>query len=144
MMRQLDATGTAWAPGSRRHPLLTQTLPWEDNLVENASMFYARGRYVLLYSAGRYTTGDYKIGYALCSSPLGGCVKHRWPLLATSGRIAGPGTPDVFRDTAGRLRMAYSAWTSGLVGDISGRHSYIARLTVGRRGVVHVVDRGDS
>jgi len=144
MMRELDATGTAWAPGSRPHPLITQTLPWEDNLVENASMFYARGRYVLLYSAGHYTTADYKIGYAVCTSPVGGCVKRRRPLLATSGRIAGPGTPDAFRDTAGRIRMAYSAWTRGLVGAASGRHTHIATLAIGRHGVVRLVDRGGA
>jgi hypothetical protein len=144
VMRRLDAAGTAWAPGSRPRPLITQTLPWEDDLVENASMLYARGHYVLLYSAGHYTTAGYQIGYALCSSPVGGCVKHPVPLLVTSGRIAGPGTPDAFRDARGRVRMAYSAWTAGLVGDASGRHTFIATLAVDRRGRVRVADRGDG
>ncbi|MGA8211264.1 MAG: glycoside hydrolase family 43 protein, partial [Nocardioidaceae bacterium] len=115
--RRLNRTATAPAAGSRPVNLLTTALGWEGNVVENPSMARAAGRTYLVYSANRYTTAAYAIGYAVCRSAVGPCRRpSRRPLLATGGSVAGPGGPDLFRDGRGRLRMAYAAWDRGRVG----------------------------
>ena len=71
----------------------------------------------LFYSANRYSSANYAIGYAICHSPRGPC--HRLTknaLLAKGGRVDGPGGPDAFVGKSGALRMAYAAWDRGHVG----------------------------
>lgn len=143
-IRRLNHAGTGWARGSRRHNLLTFTQKWEGVIMENPSMIRYRGTLYLFYSANRYQTGHYATGYAICSSLAGPCTKPRsGPLLASSGKISGPGGADAFVDTHGRLRLAYAAWTRGHIGDDAvGRRLHIATLQRNRHtkrlGVRHL------
>ena len=128
-IRRLNARGTGWARGSRRHDLLTFTRPWESVIVENPSMIRYRGTLYLFYSANHYVTSRYATGYAICRTVTGPCTKpRRGPLLASRGRISGPGGADAFTDARGRLRLAYAAWQRGSAG-VGGRRLHIATLS---------------
>ncbi|MGZ4452526.1 MAG: glycoside hydrolase family 43 protein [Nocardioides sp.] len=127
-MRRLNDRGTGWARGSRRHDLLTFTQRWESVIVENPSMIRYRGTLYLFYSANHFSTSRYATGYAICRTAAGPCTKaRRGPLLASRGRIAGPGGASAFTDARGRLRLAYAAWQRGHVGT-GGRRLHIATL----------------
>ena len=66
------------------------------NGVEGPSMIEHEGRYYLCYSANRWDTADYAVGYAICDSPTGPCGKpEEGPWLAGDGRTAGPGGQEV-------------------------------------------------
>ena len=68
-----------------------------------------RGGYVAAYVAP--AAARYAIGYAICRTPVRPCRRQsRGPLLATGGRVSGPGGPDGFVDARGRLRVACAAW----------------------------------
>ncbi|WP_036487489.1 glycoside hydrolase family 43 protein [Nocardioides sp. Iso805N] len=129
-IRRLNRAGTGWARGSHRHNLLSFTQKWEGVIMENPSMIRYQGTLYLFYSANRYQTGHYATGYAICASLAGPCTKPRkGPLLASRGKISGPGGADAFVDTHGRLRLAYAAWKRGHTGDDAvGRRLHIATL----------------
>ncbi len=115
--QRLDPTGSSFAAGSTPHLLLTTARPWEGNVIENPSMVRYAGRTYLFYSANRYSTAQYAIGYAVCRRPYGGCTRPSTkPLLASGGAVDGPGGPDAFVGRSGRLRLAYAAWDRGHVG----------------------------
>ncbi len=153
-VRRLNSRATAFAPGSTNHLLLTTARPWEGNLVENPSMVTYHGYTYLFYSANRYSSANYAIGYAICHSPRGPC--HRLTknaLLAKGGRVDGPGGPDAFVGKSGALRMAYAAWDRGHVGypktarcrsshyGCNQRRLHVAALGV-HHGRLSVLDRG--
>jgi beta-xylosidase len=128
--------------------------PWEGRIIENPAMIRFHKRYYLFYSANSYTTTRYAIGYLICKSWKGGCVRPRKrPLLATGGSIAGPGGPAPFVNTRGRLWLGFHAWDVGAVGYPSSdacreeptgcgqRRLHVARLRVGDNGRLHVVAR---
>lgn len=153
--RRLNRTATAFAPRSIPRNLLTTAQSWEGNVVENPSMVRYDGKIYLLYSANRYSTADYAIGYAVCRGPAGPCRRRApGPLLATGGSVAGPGGPDVFVDRDGSLRMAYAAWDRGHVGYPSStacrstaygcnqRRLHVASLSSDVSGRLYVTDRG--
>jgi beta-xylosidase len=112
--------------------LLRQDRGWERPLIEAPSMVRVDGRYYLFYSANRWESPNYAIGYAIGRSPLGPFTKitRRGPWFASSGGSAGPGGQEFFTDAGGGLRMAYHAWTPGTVGyDAGGARSVrIARV----------------
>jgi beta-xylosidase len=112
--------------GGAASRLLAQERPWEGPLVE-APTFVQVGRHLLLfYSANRYDTSRYAIGYARCSSSTGPCrkVTTRVPWLASRAGAPGPGGQAFFRDRSGGWRVAYHAWTPGRVGyDNGGRRA---------------------
>lgn len=114
-INQLSANGSRVISKPR---LLLQTQEaWEAPLIENPAMIINRGKYYLFYSAGRYGDSSYSTGYAICNSPYGPCTRPSTrPLLATGGRVAGPGGATPFRDRMGRLRLAYAAWDIGNTG----------------------------
>jgi beta-xylosidase len=153
--RRLASTGTAFAPGSHQHFLLQTKSPWEGNVIEAPAMQLYRGHWYLFYSGNKFMTTSYAIGYARCSGPLGPC--HRpsaRPLLATGGRVAGPGAQTALVDLSGQLRLGYSAWTIGRVGyptsstcqqtaaGCNQRRLHVALLSADSRGNLHVVNRG--
>jgi beta-xylosidase len=116
-VRRLNTDATGFARGSRPRLLLTTAKPWEGNIIENPSMVFYGNHTYLFYSANRYQTTSYAIGYAVCDGATGPC--HRpgsTPLLASGGRVDGPGGPDAFVGQDGQLRMAYAAWDRGRVG----------------------------
>ena len=63
-------------------PLLSNTQPWEGDLVEAPQMVVHDGAYVLFYAANTYNTDRYTQGYADCAGALG-------PLHRSSGTVAG-------------------------------------------------------
>lgn len=128
-VRELNAQGNAWAPGSTQQSILTTSVvkksgtpdaqTWEETLVENPSMVKWQGKHYLFYSAGQYSTLDYRTGYAECDSAVGPCrrVSHT-PILATDARwgMGGPGGSNAFVDAQGKLRLATAAWRSERAG----------------------------
>jgi len=103
--------------------LISTTQPWEGPIVEGPSMVRQGGRYYLFYSANRWETASYAIGYAVCAGPAGPCAKPlSGPILASHGDEAGPGSPSVFM-AGGVLRVAFHAWTTPRVGYPAGARS---------------------
>ena len=91
--------------------------PWEWKVIENPSMIGYRGRWYLFYSGGSYANNSYATGYAICTSYVGPCTRASTsPLLATGGRVSGPGGAMAFYDSAKQLRLAYAAWDYGHTG----------------------------
>jgi beta-xylosidase len=153
--QKLNDTATGFAVGSAPRNLLTTQQPWEGNVIENPSMVRYGGHVYLFYSANRYGTSAYAIGYARCRSGVGPCTRvARTPLLATGGSVSGPGGPDAFVGRAGRLRLAYAAWDRGRVGypvskacrhtsrGCNQRRLHVATLAVLDDGRLTVADRG--
>jgi beta-xylosidase len=117
--------------------LITTDQAWEGPIVEGPDLIQAGGRYYLLYSANRWETASYAIGYAVCSSPLGPCTKPMaGPLWSSQGSEIGPGGPSAVSDAFGGWHVAYHAWTAPDVGYGSGgrRSLHVASLTVGPDG----------
>ncbi|MFL5459140.1 MAG: family 43 glycosylhydrolase, partial [Gemmatimonadales bacterium] len=101
--------------------LLQTDQPWEGPLIEGPTMWWKAGVWHLLYSANRWNTGEYAIGYAACAAPLGPCRKlQSVPLMASNGPVAGPGGAEAFVDVQGQHWLAYHAWTAGRVGYAAG------------------------
>lgn len=145
-VRELNAAGTAFLPGSVGRQLLTTAQPWEGSVIEGPDMIRYGGRYYLFYAGNSWASSSYAIGYAICRTVLGPCVRaSSRPLLATGGQVAGPGSPAPTVGPAGALRLGYAAWDYGHVGygDPSNhRRMHVARLTVDAHGLLHVATRG--
>jgi beta-xylosidase len=104
---------------------------WEHPLIEGPSMVKHNGKYYLFYSANWWESLDYAVGYAICDTLTGPCVKPlKKPLFAYKGTVMGPGGEEFFTDTKGNLWMAYHAWTAPNVGYPGGSRSLrIDRVT---------------
>lgn len=90
---------------------------WEGPLIEGPSMVEADGRYVLFYSANRYDTPSYAVGFARCEGPLGPCTKPPGgPWLSRHGDARGPGGQEFFLDRRGNRWMLYHAWVTDQTG----------------------------
>lgn len=151
----LTRDATRLSAYDRPHFLAGAAQSWEGGIVENPAMIRYGGRYYLFYSGNDYASTRYAIGYLICKSWYGGCRRPRTrPILVTGGTIAGPGGATPFADTAGRLRLAYHAWSAGAVGYPSStecrssavgcgqRRLYIANLgVVARTGHLWVKNR---
>ncbi|MBE7189584.1 glycoside hydrolase family 43 protein [Jatrophihabitans endophyticus] len=143
--RPLDAAGTGFAAHSRAHFLLATHRRWEGNVIENPAMIHYGARYFLFYSGNSYTTTKYATGYAICAGPVGPCRRPSSvtkPLLATNRQTAGPGGATPFVGPSGALRLAYAAWDTAHSKPGDAVRLHIARLTVDRRGLLHVASRG--
>jgi beta-xylosidase len=140
--------------GSPTHLLTTQDA-WESPLIENPAMIRYRGQYYLFYSGGSYADDTYATGYARCTSPTGPCTRvSSQPLLASGGRVSGPGGAMPFVDHDGRLRLAYAAWDLGRTGYPSSaacrktargcpqRKLHVATIGVRADGTLTVPQRG--
>lgn len=102
---------------------------WEHGVVEGPYMVLDSGAWYLFYSGGDWKTRGYGVGYATCDGPAGPCTKPRsTPMLASDGRLAGPGGQELFRDTAGRVWMAFHAYTEPDVGYPSSRTLHLLRV----------------
>ena len=113
--RELDASGLAFAPGSAAVQLLEAEQRWEFQIIENPSMVFHDGRYLLFYSAHYWQSRNYSIAVAECAGPLGPCARQRegeWPLLLSRGDQNGPGGADAFVHEDGSLRLLYHAWNA--------------------------------
>ena len=138
--RPLRRNGRGFKPGSHAHRLLRPGRRWEGPVIENPSMIRFGGRLFLFYSANRWYTRHYAVGYAVCRSALGPCRRtQRRPLLASGRRVYGPGGESAFRGPHGRLLLAYAAWPAHRVG--SERRMHIATLKARPHGRLVVARR---
>jgi beta-xylosidase len=129
--QRLDAAAMALV--GPRAVLLDRDRDWEGALIEGPSMWWERGAWHLLYSANRWDSERYAIGYARCDSPLGPCRKRGdGPVMQSDGETAGPGGPEVFADAAGHRWMAYHGWSVDAIGYAEGgvRSLRLARVEV--------------
>lgn len=110
--------------------LLRADRSWEQGVVEGPSMVRDGSRWYLFYSAASWNSSGYAVGYAVCSSPTGPCVKATTdgPLLASQAALEGPGGAEVFRDPDGSAYLAYHAWTQGQVGYPHRRRLHLLRI----------------
>ena len=123
-IRQLDPDGASFAPGTVEVSLLARAAGgWEDPVLENPSLVRAQGRYWLFYSANRWETASYAVGYAECTSVLGPCTRRTGaaPWLPSLGKMLGPGGQDFFTDAAGATWMSVHGWVSPDVGYPTGK-----------------------
>jgi beta-xylosidase len=102
--------------------LLKRDRPWEAPLIEGPSMIEVANQFYLFYSANRWESEDYGVGYAICTTPYGPCSKKTLdgPLVKSSADVLGPGGQEFFTDTNGKLWMAYHAWSAPIVGYSNG------------------------
>ncbi len=108
--------------------LLTNTLPWEGNVIEGPWMIFEGGSYYLFYSANGYASTAYAIGVARATSPTGPFTKHGAPILVTRGAWAGPGHGSVVRGPSGAWVHVFHAWHAGQVGQPPGRVVLVDRV----------------
>lgn len=113
------------------HRLIQMDQFWEIPLIENPTMTVHEERYYLLYSANRYEGPDYAVGYAVCETPVGPCVKpQEEPILTSAGRHVGPGGAAFFTHADGTLWIAYHAWIVPNVGyPVGMRQLHLGRVT---------------
>lgn len=121
-----------------RATLLTNTKPWQGNLVEAPEMVGRGDAHVLFYSANGYDTDRYAMGYATCRSALGPCTDSAEPVLRSSAEAAGPGHGFVISIPDGGTWLLYHAWPPEAIGSTSpGRQLWLDRVEwVGGRPVV--------
>lgn len=118
--QQLSADGQTLVGGVVQ--ILNHERPWEGSVIEGPTMLQVGAAYFLFYGAERWGTDGASIGYAVCQSPMGPCVKAQTagPWMATHGAAVGPSGPSVFTAHDGSLRLAYHAWSPGQVGYAAG------------------------
>ncbi len=97
---------------------------WEHPLIENPAMVEDNGNYYLFYSGNWWESHTYAVGYAVCESVTGPCIKpQKQPIFDYEGKVMGPGGEAFFTDVEGNLWMAYHAWTAPNVGYPGGSRS---------------------
>lgn len=137
----LASGGTALAAGGATL-LLAPDEAWEGGptgVVEGPSLFFAGGRYYLLYSGNDWRTAGYAIGLATCSGPTGPCQRaSSQPFLASGEGYVGPGGPAVVTDGSGNLWLAFHAWLPGDVGYPYSRPLFIRHLELSPDGQLTV------
>ncbi len=112
--------------------LATADQAWEAGVVEAPTMLAADGKYYLFYSGNDWDTANYAISYAVCTAPLGPCVKpNDGPWLTSSPTAQGPGSPSVFTDDQGDTWLALHSWVHGKVGYPQGaRNLFVVRFGI--------------
>ncbi len=134
--RQLNSAGTGFASGSTNRELLVNVPgSWEATTIENPSLTYLNGAYVLLYSGNRWNSPNYATGYAVCSGPSGPCRRpSASPLMRSVSGAWGPGGADGLADQRGRLIAMYHTWNRSTV-DGARRVPHTAELNVTGTGL---------
>ena len=126
---QLNASGTGFVAGASPTQLLVPDQAWEGGIVEAPDLVTSGGRYFLFYSGNNWNSGNYAVGVATCTGPLGPCTEPLTaPLLTGASKMEGPGGEDVFTDGSGSYWIAFHAWTAGAVGYPNSRDLYLRRL----------------
>lgn len=104
--------------------LIERDQAWERPLVENPAMWHQDGNYYLFYSGNWWESHEYAVGYAVCETVTGPCVKPKQePIFTFTPEVMGPGGQVLFTDTEGNLWMGYHAWTGPDVGYPAGLRS---------------------
>lgn len=129
--QQLAAGGTELV--GQPVELLRVDRAWEQPLIEAPCLVRHDDRYYLFYSAGRWNSDGYGVGYAVADAPLG-----PWHKLTTDGPwfgsdhgVSGPGGQELFVGPGGEWRMAYHGWDPRHVTYRAGGHRslHLARVT---------------
>jgi beta-xylosidase len=130
MAQQLSPDGLALVGSPQL--LIGADQTWEAGVVEAPTMLAANGAYYLFYSGNDWNTANYAVSYAVCSSPLGPCVKpEAGPWLTGSPTAQGPGSPSVFTDDHGNTWLALHSWVGGKVGYPQGaRNLFVVRFAI--------------
>jgi beta-xylosidase len=119
-VQKLTADGLA-VNGSPKLILKVDTA-WEGDIAEAPTMVKHDGKLYLFYSGNDYRARTYAVGYAVCKSVTGPCVKAKEnPILATGGsgsRALGPGHQSIAK-VGGDFWMLFHGW-DGVVGYRSG------------------------
>jgi beta-xylosidase len=101
--------------------LLERDQLWEGAVIEGPAMWKSGGAYYLFYSANRYDSADYAVGYGVCQGAIGPCEKKTLDpsdgggspaILQSAGSALGPGGEQLFQDTGLSLWVVYHAWTA--------------------------------
>ncbi len=109
---------------------------WEQKTIENPSMVFLDGRWILFYSGNRWNTDGYAVGHAVCDGPTGPCRRPASSKIRASGStFQGPGGADAFQTRGGRMAVVYAAWDTGKVGNPNGRRLHVATVSY-RNGVL--------
>lgn len=99
--------------------LLTNTKPWQGDLIEAPEMYEHGATHVLFYSANGFSGDAYAMGYATCTSALGPCTdRSDTPLMATTTDAAGPGHCFVLTTSGGGTWMLFHAWRPDAIGSV--------------------------
>ena len=112
-------------------PLLTPGQRWEGGVVEAPSMTRIAGRDYLFYSGNGWTTAAYAEGVAVCAGPAGPCRRiESGPVLASQGRLGGPGGGAAFTTIDGRVVLAFHAFTQPDIGYPNSRTLHLATVRI--------------
>jgi beta-xylosidase len=104
--------------------LIGRDQTWEIPLVENPAMVEVDGRYYLFYSANRWNSHEYAVGYAMCDTVTGPCRKPGdQPILTFTPEVMGPGGQMLVEGPDGQPWILYHAWTGPDVGYPTGMRS---------------------
>lgn len=111
--------------------LISNDQDWEGGVVEGPSMIADGDKFLLFYSANKWDTSDYAIGYAMCDSVSGPCTKPEGTAWMNSTSFAkGPGGQEFF-NAGGQVWMVYHGWLPGQVDTPGGqRRLYLDEITV--------------
>jgi hypothetical protein len=113
----LSADGRSVAgPANLLTEVLYNSPEWPN--IEGPTMMPAPGGgFLLFYSSQQWWTADYRTFVQYCDMPTGGCSRiYSDAVLASRGSMAGPGSPTVFQDPAGKWQMGFDAWTQPYIG----------------------------
>jgi arabinan endo-1,5-alpha-L-arabinosidase len=98
-LQRTGADGVTFSGG--RVELLRNNQPSEQGVIEAPRLVKRPSQYVLFYSAGVYTTGNYQTSYAVSGSLTGAYSRAYRPLLTTASldnAVNGPGGEDIAGD----------------------------------------------
>jgi hypothetical protein len=127
--QQLNASGTGFAAATTPTQLLAPDQLWEGGTVEAPDLVLVNGHYVLFFSGNDWNTGNYAVGVARCSGPVGPCTDASLnPILSSDSETAGPGGESFFVDAHGNFWLAFHAWVPGAVGYPNSRDLYLRRV----------------
>lgn len=143
---ELNADGLSVKEGSEPTCLITPEYSWETATpdpkwvwTEGCWMQKMNGKYYLFYSASKFSTWDYCIGYAVSDSPMGPFVKNPEPLMQTfANELSGPGNNSFFTSKDGKeLFTAYHMHTTP-ANPSGNRYLNIDRIGLREDGTVYV------
>ncbi len=86
---------------------------WEGHNIEAPGMHVRNGTIHMFYAGGQHWNGSYAEGHAICSGPLGPCVRSSaTPLISNTGAFCGPGHGSPFTTPDGLSQFVFHAYES--------------------------------
>lgn len=114
--------------------VMTNTLPWEGDLVEGTWMVRRPDGYYMFYSANAFYDERYAVGVARSASPFGPFQKLGDPILKSDQTWSGPGHGSLVTDASGRDWFIYHAWRKGHEGGENPRMLLVDEVKWGPSG----------